>query len=225
MNGRSISNIFRVTIFYMTCITGEGSDITLFQSTFMFYNLKHIYLELENNAPLLSRTCLPHSRRSGSQWAVRPDGRRIWKRWSVGAVRPFPNIIQERGTIINRSDPLFLFPAVWEISASRKACWGWQRGLWKWVQNQNDRAVNTSEEFSGSIKLCDVWAHHTRRFGNCGRGVMKSWKLEKNPTLFPSAAVGNICTFVRWKARSDTQSVYRKGCLLSAEICKMANAW
>lgn len=41
-----------------------------------------------------------------SLWAVEPDGRHIEKQWSVGAARPFPNIIQETGTIINRYDLL-----------------------------------------------------------------------------------------------------------------------
>lgn len=50
--------MFSLTIFYIsysTNITAEGSNIISFHSTFMFYNLKHIYLEFcepENNDPL-----------------------------------------------------------------------------------------------------------------------------------------------------------------------------
>lgn len=153
-----------------------------------------------------------------SLWAVGPDGRRIEKRWSVGAVRPIPNIIQERGTIINRSDPSFF---IYFFHCMRDF----------WLQEslgglREERRGGWAVVMTG--KTGPKWVAWSEGTSRRAFWQFRSWSNEILETGGKPDTVSISCCrqhLYAGKAQYDIQSVYRKGCLLSTEICKMTNAW
>lgn len=128
-NGRRISDVFSITVFYTnlsTNIKAEGSDLTLFPSTFMFCNLKHVYLEFcepENDPVFVSDVLAAFLARceSMSGWA---RWKAYWKTEVWGQSGHFQTSPKSGEQSLTDLTPSFFSPNVWEISGCAKACGG-----------------------------------------------------------------------------------------------------